>query len=139
MLLIRKVKDKVKSQRNIIVNQPNIIIIVLIMVLKIISISAELNRTPSDLPECESELVAGFITEYSPIYFSSISSTEYANIIALIVFIIILFPLIYNLNIILLLLISLIRSTLNRLKFDELMTNCRIIIINTIDVVNMPK
>lgn len=94
-----------------------------------ISISAELNRVPFDLPESESELVAGFITEYSSIYSSLILLTEYANIIALMLFIIILFSIIYNFNIILILLISLIRSTSNRLKFDELMTNCRIVIL----------
>ena len=35
-----------------------------------VSILADSNRVPYDLAECESELVAGFITEYSTIYFS---------------------------------------------------------------------
>ena len=48
-----------------------------------ISIPADSNRVPYDLPEAESEPVAGFITEYSTIYFSLILLTEYANIIAL--------------------------------------------------------
>ena len=95
----------------------------------IICILAELNRIPFDLPECESELVAGFMTEYSSIYFSLILLTEYLNIILLIYLLIIIFSLIFNLSIILLLLICLIRSTLNRLKFDELMTNCWIVIL----------
>jgi len=94
------------------------------VIISLICILAELNRVPFDLPESESELVAGFITEYSSIYFSLILLTEYANIIALILFIIILFNIIFSLSMILLLLICLIRSTLNRLKFDELMTNC---------------
>lgn len=94
------------------------------VIISLICILAELNRVPFDLPESESELVAGFIIEYSSIYFSLILLTEYANIIALILFVIILFSIIFSLSIILLLLICLIRSTLNRLKFDELMTNC---------------
>ena len=35
-----------------------------------VSIPADSNRVPYDLPEAESEPVAGFITEYSTIYFS---------------------------------------------------------------------
>jgi len=44
-------------------------------------ILGESNRVPFDLPEAESELVAGFITEYSSIYFTLILLTEYGNII----------------------------------------------------------
>ncbi len=99
------------------------------VIVGLICILAELNRIPFDLPESESELVAGFITEYSSIYFSLILLTEYANTIALTIFLIVIFSLIFNLGMILLLLICLIRSTLNRLKFDELMTNCWIVIL----------
>ena len=88
-----------------------------------VSILADTNRVPYDLPEAESELVAGFITEYSTIYFSLILLTEYANIIALTYLIILVFS-IYPLSLVfILLLCSLIRSTLTRLKFDELMTS----------------
>lgn len=94
-----------------------------------VSVLADSNRVPYDLPEAESELVAGFITEYSTIYFSLILLTEYANIIALTYLIIFIFS-IYPLSLVFILyFICLIRSTLNRLKFDELMTSARLVIL----------
>jgi len=52
-----------------------------IFILVFICILGESNRVPYDLPEAESELVAGFITEYSSLIFSLIIFTEYASII----------------------------------------------------------
>ena len=105
-----------------------------------ISILAETNRPPFDLPEAESELVAGYQTEYSGMMYAMFWLGEYANILLLCALGSILFlggwlsPVnIYPLSILpgvfwmifkiigLFILVSLVKAIVPRYRFDQLM------------------
>ena len=105
-----------------------------------ISALAETNRAPFDLPEGESELVAGFFVEYSGISFAMFFLGEYANMILMSALTTILFlggwlppiasepftwipgPIWFALKIALVLFVFIwVRATFPRYRYDQLM------------------
>jgi NADH-quinone oxidoreductase subunit H len=110
-----------------------------------ISSLAENNRTPFDLPEAESELVAGFATEYSSMRYLFFFMAEWGNMFVSAAIIVTLFlggwqfphvsrsPLVmnalefvtFNVKVLFLVLVSMwIRGTLPRVRIDQLMSLC---------------
>jgi NADH-quinone oxidoreductase subunit H len=94
---------------------------------------AETNRPPFDLPEAETELVAGYHTEYSGMRFGLFSMAEYVNMITLSGLAITLFfggwsgpflpsPVWFALKLaVFIFLFIWLRATLPRLRYDQLM------------------
>ena len=95
---------------------------------------AETNRAPFDLPEAETELVAGYLTEYSGMRFGLFSMAEYINMIVLSALAVTLFfggwigpweplgPLWFVLKLLAVLFVFIwLRTTVPRLRYDQLM------------------
>ncbi|MGH3029541.1 MAG: NADH-quinone oxidoreductase subunit NuoH [Gaiellaceae bacterium] len=94
---------------------------------------AETNRPPFDLPEAETELVAGYHTEYSGMRFGLFSMAEYINMITLSGLAVTLFfggwggpvlpgPVWFLLKLALVVFVFMwLRATLPRLRYDQLM------------------
>ena len=59
----------------------NALLLTVAALIFLIAAFAETNRVPFDLPEAESELIAGYHTEYSAMKFSMFPISEYANMI----------------------------------------------------------
>ncbi len=99
-----------------------------IFILFFISILAETNRPPFDLPEAESELIAGYIVEYGGMTFAAIYLAEYGFIQAMSFFASLLFwgapgtisGTIFTMFIIFTFIW--IRSALPRIRYDKLMS-----------------
>lgn len=101
-----------------------------------ISALAETNRAPFDIPEAESELVAGFHTEYSGMRFSMFFFAEYTNMLIVCMLAVVLFfggwdgpvlpgPLWFFLKTYSLIFVMMwVRWTFPRVRFDQLMTLC---------------
>jgi NADH-quinone oxidoreductase subunit H len=127
----------------------NILIIPLAFVTYLISALAETNRTPFDLPEAESELVAGYLTEYSGMRWGTmLALTEYGNVTVVCGIMTTLwlggwngpgveaFPILgvlwFTLKVYALILVFMwVRATLPRLRIDQLMSFCWKVLIPT--------
>ena len=106
-----------------------------------ISTLAETNRAPFDIPEAESELVAGFHTEYPGMGFALFFFAEYANMLIQAMVMTVLFfggwhgpvlpgPVWFFLKAYLLVAVMMwIRWTFPRARFDQLMTFCWTVLI----------
>ena len=106
-------------------------------VLFLVASMAEINRIPFDLPEAEPELVSGYHTEYSGMWFALYFLGEYANLITVTAMTTLLFlggwlvpwpspawmaPIWFMVKVMILILFMMwTRGTLPRFRFDQLM------------------
>lgn len=100
----------------------NVLFLFPIFILFIISSLVETNRPPFDLPEAESELVAGLLTEYGGMAFASLYLAEYAFLQSMSILTSILFlgNTIYTIFIIFIFIW--VRAALPRIRYDQLMS-----------------
>ncbi|MBW7889309.1 MAG: NADH-quinone oxidoreductase subunit NuoH [Bacteroidetes bacterium] len=64
---------------------------IVLFIIYLVASMAEVNRTPFDLPEAESELVQGYNTEYSGMKFAIFYLAEYANLFIVSAVVVVLF------------------------------------------------
>nr|AZL93064.1 NADH dehydrogenase subunit 1 [Alloxysta sp. ZJUH_2016001] len=96
-----------------------------IMLMLLVSMIAELNRTPFDLAEGESELVSGFNTEYMSGGFALIFMSEYGMIILMSVLMVMFYMgnmiIFYTKVLLIMTIIILFRGSFPRYRYDKLM------------------
>lgn len=108
-----------------------------LMVIFLISMLAETNRAPFDLPEAEAELVAGFNVEYSGIIFALFFLAEYSSMLLMGILLVVLFfggwlPFFFLPNylsffvkaVFFFFMYIFVRSNFPRLRYDQLMNIC---------------
>ena len=102
----------------------NVIVLTPVLLLLFVSLLAETNRTPFDLLEAESELVAGFLVEYSSLIFAAFYLGEYCFVYHMSALLAILgFGVFPSSPITALIIYAFIwvRASLPRLRYDQLM------------------
>lgn len=110
-----------------------------LMIIFLISLLAETNRAPFDLPEAEAELVAGFNVEYSGVIFALFFLAEYSSMLFMGVLAVLLFlggwnnfillslPPVFNFffkSVFFFFMYIFVRANFPRLRYDQLMNIC---------------
>lgn len=108
----------------------NIFPLFFVFLMFLISILAETNRPPFDLPEAEAELVSGYNVEYSALTFALFFLGEYSSIIIMSSYCVLLFlggylPIVFLFSLKILIIIFVfiwVRAAYPRLRYDQLMS-----------------